>query len=124
MEDVRCFLAEREEDRQTPGAMWWVDCWTLRDPKIGLCFYGWNNCPGRHLMIRLPNGHHFSPDQRASNCGKGDDYSHRCWTRHGEPPKVSIIGTGCGGTWSIGAPGWHGYLNDGVLSEQAPGRRA
>ena len=120
---VRCFMAETHDDRQRPGAMWWVECGTRSD---GSCVYRWGDCPGRHIHIRLPDGRVFAPDSRAANCGRPEDGHHRCWRTTGEPPNLSIVGSGCGSMFSIGAipprfP-FHGWLRGGVLSDVSEGR--
>jgi len=84
------------------------------------CMY-WDNCNDErgHLMVVLPNGHCFDTDARASNCNKPDDRTHRCWEKKGEAPLITIGGpTSDNGVGSIGSPGYHGYLVNGVLQDQ------
>jgi len=84
----------------------------------GRC-HNWDNCPGRHLMAVLPNGHHWDIDSRASNCGRPEDRTHRCWVRHGDPEKgepvhVDKAGDTCSaGAGSILAGDYHGFLHHG-----------
>ena len=95
-----------------PGAMWnaWWMPWAA-DQK-----------DGRYLMCRLPDGHDWAIDSRASNCTMPDDNEHRCWVRSGDPVKgqvnVNKDGNTCAaGAGSIQSPKWHGFLRNGVLVE-------
>lgn len=79
-----------------------------------------NQPDGRYLMIRLPNGHDWAVDSRASNCGSPDDNVHRCWIRHGNPRECRVTvdknGVTCSaGAGSIQGGDWHGFLRDGQL---------
>ena len=100
-----------------PGALFYVN----HDPDDG-CFFGWENCDGSHLTCVLPNGHQWSIDQRASNCGRREDKTHRCWVRHGDPEKgepvhVDKNGDTCtAGAGSILAGDYHGFLHNGRLT--------
>jgi hypothetical protein len=58
-----------------PGAMF--DAWWLHDHM--------EMSDGITLMVVLPNGVHWSPDSRASNCTRPDDKEHCCWVRRGDP---------------------------------------
>lgn len=58
-----------------PGAMF--DAWWLHDHMP--------MSDGITLMVVLPNGVHWSPDSRASNCTRPDDKEHCCWIRRGDP---------------------------------------
>ncbi len=86
------------------------------------CWFGWENCAGEHLVCVLPNGHHWNIDQRASNCGRPEDKTHRCWVRHGnprrgEPVHVDKAGETClAGAGSILAGDYHGFLHHGRLT--------
>lgn len=89
-----------------PGAMWDA---TWRGPK---------GSDGRCLTVRLPDGHDWCIDSRASNCTMPDDTEHRCWVRHGEPPEITVNKDGltCGaGGGSIQTANWHGFLTAGEL---------
>lgn len=70
--------------------------------------------------VILPNGHEWNVDSRASNCTMKEDRLHRCWVRHGEPPLVTANKQGgrtcAAGAGSIAVPGYHGFLNNGVLT--------
>ena len=75
-----------------------------------------DNCPGEHLYAVLPNGRYWDIDSRASNCGRPDDRTHRCWVRHGEPPNVTVDKQGdtcTAGAGSILADDYHGFLRAG-----------
>lgn len=94
----------------------------------------WDNCSGTHVTVVLPTGDTWSPDSRASNCGRPDDRTHRCWVRHGELGNLTVDKNGdtCpAGAGSIQAyeskvtvdgveqvlrQAWHGFLRDGVLA--------
>lgn len=101
-----------------PGCMYFVP----HDPDER-CWFGWENCDGEHLVVVLPNGRHWHVDQRASNCTRPDEKTHRCWVRHGDPGKgepvhVDKAGNTCAaGAGSILAGDYHGFLHHGVLAE-------
>lgn len=73
----------------------------------------WAGPDGRSLVMRLPGGGEWTIDGPSSN-GPG-------WTRTGEPPKItarpSILSYG-----SAKRKGYHGWLTDGVLSDDLEGR--
>lgn len=92
-----------------PGAMW--DAVWLHDvfPK---------GPDGRVLTVKLPTGHQWLVEGRASNCTKPGDTAHRCWVRHGDVPNVTVDKNGLtcdAGAGSIAVSGWHGFLRDGFL---------
>ena len=92
-----------------PGAMW--DAWWLADLFAGP--------DGRCLMVKLPNGHDWCIDGRASNCTLPDDRAHRCWVRHGTPPAVTVDKNGhtcAAGAGSILSGSYHGFLRDGEFT--------
>lgn len=92
-----------------PGAMYVAPCRACT----------WHNCPGEHLHVVLPNGHHWDVDSRASNCTLPDDRTHRCWIREGEPPNVTAGKNGhtcTAGAGSIQSGDYHGFLQGGVLT--------
>lgn len=80
------------------GAMWdasWLgEAWSGRD--------------GLHLVVRLPDGTDWIIDGPANN-GPG-------WDRAGSPPLITA-------TPSIASPGYHGFLQGGVLTDDLEGRR-
>lgn len=92
-----------------PGVMW--NAWWMpfdRGPD-GIC-----------LMVRLPNGHDWAVDSRASNCTR-PDAPHQCWIRHGdpriEPITVDKSGDTCAaGAGSILSGDYHGFLINGILT--------
>jgi hypothetical protein len=62
------------------------------------------------LFVCLPSGDHFCVDSVADGAGEGG------WTVTGEPPTITV-------SPSINAPGrYHGWLRDGVLSDDVEGR--
>jgi len=96
-----------------PGACWdayWIpENWRKVDDGI-------------YLMVRLPDGHDWAVDSRASNCGSPDDHAHQCWVRHGDPKECQVTvdknGNTCtAGAGSIASPNWHGFLRGGQLVE-------
>lgn len=83
-----------------PGAMWhapWLDRTT----------HGRRAPDGRALVVKLPDGTHWCVDGPATN-GPG-------WTRSGEWPRVTAAP-------SIDSGGYHGFLRDGVLTDDVGGR--
>jgi hypothetical protein len=91
-----------------PGMMW--DAWWMPERYRGP--------DGRCLMVILPNGHEWMIDGRASNCTKPDDWQHRCWVRHGDPPHLTVDKNGVtcqAGAGSILAGDYHGFLRNGRL---------
>ncbi len=99
-----------------PGAMW------IETHEPGRCYARWSNCDGRHLVCILPDGSFWDVDSRASNCASPQETTHRCWVRRGIPPRVTAGKDGptcAAGAGSIqGHHGWHGFLDDGWLTEQ------
>jgi hypothetical protein len=90
-----------------PGAMWDAN------------WYGRKGPDGRCLAVKCPNGDDWIVDSRASNCTMPDDNEHRCWVRHGEPPRITVDKNGntCqAGGGSIQAGGYHGFLRDGAFT--------
>jgi hypothetical protein len=82
--------------------------------------FHWDDHKGPHLMVVLPNGHHWCVDSRASNCDMPDDRKHRCWVRHGNPETgdvhVDKRGVTCkAGAGSIKSGNYHGFLHNGYL---------
>lgn len=76
---------------------------------------------GLSVCCRLPGGHTWMIDTRASNCTMPNDTEHRCWVRHGtvgETVHVDKAGKTCGaGSGSIMVPGYHGFLHHGELRQ-------
>lgn len=102
-----------------PGAIW-VAWWMPQDG------WGVNGGTGPAYVIKLPNGHEFTPGMQATNCDrKGED--HDCWCVHGEAPALTInknpepgrttCSAGAGSIWSKqGQPDeWHGFVTNGEL---------
>lgn len=115
-----------------PGAMydafWLAEIEAFRGPD------------GRSLIVIAPNGLEWAVDGFANNCdspcancgkpfhqcqgscpeGFKDSHPHKCWVRHGEPPKITVDKDGitCGaGAGSIQVGGFHGFLRDGIFVE-------
>lgn len=97
----------------------------------------WKGPDGRSIVVKCPGGSEWCVDSTASNCTSrpngpnsfaiGDydpDVSsgpehHRCWIRHGEPPKLTVDKNGhtcSAGAGSIMAGDYHGFLRDGVFT--------
>lgn len=81
------------------GAMWVADWIEPGD--------GWTGPDGLCLMLRLPDGTDWMID--------GPTRSGGGWSRTGTPPQITA-------NPSIAAPGYHGWLRDGVLSDDLEGR--
>lgn len=95
-----------------PGAMWF-DPYPYEFWGIGF--------DGRSLSVKLPDGHIWRVDGEATNCTRKGDKAHRCWLREGEPPYVTAGKhphefTCSAGAGSIATPGYHGFLQNGVLT--------
>lgn len=93
----------------TPGMMWDA-FWTSECDK---------GPDGKSLVVICPNGSEWMIDGFASNCTQKDDrgpygIAHRCWTRTGVPPLISVgkqYGKTCAaGGGSIQAGDYHGFL--------------
>lgn len=85
-----------------PGAMW--DCWWFIDADDP-----WRGPDGRSLMVRLPSGEDWLIDGPSATGGR--------WSRHGEPPRLTVVP-------SIRSQRYHGFLTDGVFTEDMDrGRR-
>lgn len=115
-----------------PGAMW--DAWWMGDL--------WRGPDGRCLVVKLPNGHDWTIDGIASNCDapcldcgapmsahlaqsptipcrRLNPTPHKCWVRHGEPPRITVDKNGVtchAGAGSILSGDYHGFLRDGVFT--------
>lgn len=90
-----------------PGAMWDQSC------------FPWKGPDGRSIVVKLPNGNFWHIDSRASNCTLLNDDEHRCWVRHGEPPKITVDKNGLtcqAGAGSIQSGDYHGFLRDGCFT--------
>ena len=90
-----------------PGMLW--------DASWYLDFHPpWAGPDGRSLVMRLPGGGEWAIDGPSSN-GPG-------WSRTGEPPKITArpsILSHASGT----IKGYHGWLTDGVLTDDLEGRQ-
>jgi len=65
--------------------------------------------------------HWWRIDSRANNCTMPEDSEHRCWIRHGDDGGIIHVDknghTCAAGAGSIDVPGFHGFLNNGVLRD-------
>lgn len=96
------------------GAVW--DCPAYHDVPQ------WCGPDGLALWCKLPNGHEWHIDGRASNCTKPDDRVHKCWCRAGDPRTGTLHVTKEGLTCAAGAGSilsgdYHGFLVHGVLQD-------
>lgn len=116
---IKLRLVEPGKAPWEPGDMFPMDC--KKHSTDGRCLMcDWDGCDGKHYMIVLPNGEHWIMGRRASNCGRKDDHTHRCWVVHGESPNITIDKNGdtcSAGAGSILCAGWHGFIRNGELVE-------
>jgi hypothetical protein len=101
--------------REAPAGAIWNASWMAGSPS----FCGPD---GRSLVCRLPGGHDWLIDSRASNCTMKDDSVHKCWVRHGEPPELTVDKNGftcqAGAGSILSSDGkYHGFLRNGYLEE-------
>lgn len=83
------------------GAMWDAP-WLIHDAEP------WIGPDGRCLMVRLPDGTDWTIDGPSRSGGR--------WTRTGDPPLITVRP-------SILSTKYHGWLTDGVLSDDLEGRQ-
>jgi hypothetical protein len=104
-----CYMLDTTQPRDTRriGAMWWVEG---RDEYAGADHLA--NRRGQHLLIVETPGGAWVVDGRSFD---GTTYGPG-WVRTGEPPRVTV-------TPSVNIVGaYHGYLRDGVLTDDLEGR--
>ena len=96
-----------------PGAMYWAP-WMDDHYKPQL-----EHC----LCVILPDGTAWIIDSQATNCTMADDHRqerHHCWVLSGGPPPNVTAGKGgvtcSAGAGSIQSGGYHGFLQNGVLT--------
>lgn len=82
------------------------------------CFAGPD---GKDYIVKCPGGRTWHVDGPCSNCTRKDE-KHYCWIRHGDPVKCNVTVDKQGDTCSAGAGSiqtgnWHGFLTNGILSE-------
>ena len=100
----------------------------LRSAPAGALYYadwlegeagGWAG-PDGHVLYAVCPGGHWNIDGRASNCTMPKDDNHRCWTRTGTVPNITVgkqFGPTCGaGAGSIRAGNYHGFLRNGKFT--------
>jgi hypothetical protein len=75
-------------------AFWWPD----------------KGADGHAWLVKLPDGSEFMTEGKAGNCNCPSDPAHRCWTRTGTVPALTV-------SPSIATPRWHGYLRNGQLEQ-------
>lgn len=102
--------------------------YSLRNPQPGMMYdaFWLHDSPqycgldGRALHVVCPDGHAWNIDGRAGNCTNPEDWTHRCWVRHGDAPNLTVDKNGhtcAAGAGSIQTPHWHGFLRNGELVE-------
>ena len=97
--------------REAPDGAMWDAFWYPEESKT-------RGNDGRVIICRVPNGHDWTIDGKATNCTRPDDFTHKCWIRHGEPPNLTVDKNGdtCGaGAGSVQTANWHGFLRGGEL---------
>lgn len=90
----------RGSGRLAPAGSMWIAQWVPKND-------AWTGLDGLCLMLMLPDGTEWMIDGPARNGGR--------WTRTGSPPRITARP-------SIASPGYHGWLTDGVLSDDLEGR--
>lgn len=100
-EDTGALLTLREAE---PGMLWDAS-WFVE--------MGWAGPDGRSLVMRLPGNGEWTIDGPSQN-GPG-------WERTGEPPRITVRPSILSYPSTAG-PGYHGWLTDGILSDDLEGR--
>lgn len=100
--------------------------YTLDNPVPGMIYESWWLAPdwageedGKSYICITPDGWIWQIDGPCSNCTRPEE-PHHCWCRHGEAPNFTVdkVGNTCkAGAGSIQTPNWHGFLKNGILSE-------
>lgn len=108
---------EQAPDKPQPGDIWPVPSW-LEDAGLKSLlseeyFQRWR---GKRppLVVRLPNGGEFCIDSRPTGGGSG-------WDVMGEPPNITVHPSIVYNKHLPGR-GYHGWLQNGVLSDDLEGR--
>lgn len=107
--DTRQVWADGLYRRDDGAVMTWDEA-----PAGAVCDAFWwpdKGADGHAWSIKLPSGDDFMTESTATNCGcrtRPSDAAHRCWTRTGVAPKLTV-------SPSISVPKWHGFLRNGVL---------
>lgn len=98
------------EKRDTPGACWTMETFLEPQNRHRLSPEYLRDWDGKRppLMICTPDGNWWMVDCLSSNGVSG-------WTITGEPPNLTAHP-------SIGSSDYHGWLKDGVLSDDLEGR--
>lgn len=106
----------RDDNPLPPGAMYYATWLEELD-------WYWKGPDGRVIQVVLPDGHIWTIDGRSNNCTRVNmpkDDGHRCWIRHGTPPRLTVDKNGitcAAGAGSIASPlGYHGFLRDGYFT--------
>lgn len=115
-----------------PGAMFYPS-WLQPEPDYVPTGNGYT-CPtnGSVLCVITPNNpdgtgrHDWIIDAYCSNCDRKGQ-PHHCWCRYGDAPNVTVnkvppdsFGTcsaGAGSIWTRMPEGWHGFLQNGHLTQ-------
>jgi hypothetical protein len=124
---TQCRLIELKEGvTPRPGDMW-INPQILKDEDI-FNFYKKNILSPEYfrdwhekrppITICLPNGHHWEIDSRFGG-GPDGQRKQNGWTVTGELPTLTAMPS----INSLGPNGYHGWLKDGVLSDDLEGRK-
>jgi len=124
----QCFIAETKEDRKRPGAMWYdptkPEVWKMlleSDGYSGLELS--RQYKSRWIGIRsplyvcLPDGQPFCLDWIATGRSDGSG-----WDVTGDVPNVTVQPS-INHNSRDRIRGWHGWLTNGVLTDDLEGRR-
>lgn len=105
------FVPARPREERRPGMYWFANSEWAEHASMSPNFIA--DWKGKRLpiVIACPDGTDWCPDQCPS-WGSNTDVG---WKVTGELPKITVHP-------SIGKPGYHGWLRDGVLSDDLEGR--
>lgn len=107
----QCRLHDTQPENPQPGDMWYAPAWlrpAARDSLSPEYFRDWAD-KRPPLVVYLPSGRPFCVDRKASDG--------TWWAVAGEPPNITVNPS----INHVGA--YHGYLRNGVLSDDVDGRR-
>ncbi len=96
-----------------PGSMWWHRVWKEKPAPGGTIFSN-----GDHLALMTPGGW-MDLDARALDCTRRGDMIHRCHTRKGRPPNITLtkVRPTCEADDILVVGDYRGFLWDGELIE-------
>lgn len=112
----QCKLVEEAKRPRKPGDMWFAP-WVLerkitKDMLSPEYLKDWAD-KRPPIMVELPEGGYFCPDFKAHDKDRG-------WTVTGEAPNITVMPS----VNRICSPrGYHGWIKDGVLTDDLEGRK-